>query len=315
MTALLQYLFGVTRPARLLFCLVALAWSATAGASPLDLDGGEVSWSRLTFRPADRPDELEVEVRLSEPTGEQLAALFGSDSGDGTAPPAEGTVWQMTSTIDVRYTGQVYRTDIWFQPEAASPLQRHRDKLGGDASRKAYRYLADGVRRQRVEPDGAAEADAAPEQWSRIKEEFFPYGPSLDGCPVLTDPSLLFLVAASGAVTRADGPMTLCVFNKKTIYRVRLSAGPVETLQANYLELKGAARTEVRGPAKVRTIRIEAAAPEDGGIEPESFEFFEMSGEIEIDLAAETGLPLRISGEIPGFGRAVFLLSEAEMRR
>lgn len=312
MTAMASHSSDYFRPVRLLLCLAGLALSSAAAASPLDLDGAAVAWNRLTFRSADRPDDLRVEVRLAETAPGRRAALVGGDPGGGSARPADATVLQMTATIDVAFTGQIYRTDVWFDSAEAVPLERRRDKIGRDANRKIYRFFADGVRRLRIEPEGSAEAELPPEQWSRVKETFYPYGAARARCPVMTDPNLLLVVASAGAVTRAAEPLDLCVFNKETVYRVRLAAAPVATLQADYLEIRGADRTQVRRQAAVRKIRIQAFAPEDDGTE--AFEFFEMSGDIEIDLDAENGLPLRITGEIAGFGRVAFALSEVDLR-
>ena len=312
LNAMLRLLGNAFRPNYLVFGLLALAGSM-ATASPLDFDPASLAWSRLTFRPAERPGDLQVEISLSEATSNELSALPGSDPGDELAASG-GEAWHMTSIFDVFYTGRTYRTDLWFSSEGPSPVQRHRDKLGRDANRKAYRFLADGVGRLRIEPDGSAEAEQAADQWSFIKEDFFPYGAARDGCSVLSDPSLLFLAVSSGVATRGNDPLTLCVFNKKTIYRVKLSAGPVEALAVEYVETRNGARSDVRRKAAIRKVTIEAFAPDSDGVEPEAFEFFEMSGDIEIELDAENGLPLRISGDIAGLGRIAVRLNEVDLR-
>jgi len=296
----------------LLICLVALVWPTTVLASSFDLYGGEVAWSRLVFRAVDRADDLSVEITLAEADAAELAAVLRSEPGNAPAPAPDGTVLRMTSTIDVFLTGRSYRTDIWFQSAGVSPLQRHRDKMGQDANRKVFRYLADGVRRLRIEPAGRSEAKLAPEKWTGVKERFYPFGAARTECPVLSDPNLLFLIASAGALRDASS-MTLCVFNKKTIHTVRLSAKPGGTLAANYLEVSGGARNQVRRQAQVRTVRIQASPPQYDGVEPEPFEFFEISGDIKIDLDAENGLPLRMIGEISGFGRVELVLSEADL--
>lgn len=305
---------GAAAATALLACVLFLAWSPAMADAPPALDGAAVAWSRLVFRAADRPDDLAVEVKLADIAPGGLAALLGAGSGEAPPRPADATAMRMTSTIDVRLTGQTYRTDIWFYPAGVVPLQRLRDKIGDDPSRKTYRYLSDGVRRLRLDPDTSAEAQLPPDRWSRVKETFYPFGAARAGCPVVTEPNLLLLIASAGAVSRPDKPLDLCVFNKESVYRVRLTAAPGETMEASYLESRGGDRTKVRRRAAVRTVRIDAVAPEanPAGIEP--FEFFEMGGTIEIDLDAETGLPLRISGEVTGLGRVAFTLSEADLR-
>jgi hypothetical protein len=318
MTAMFRFLTKGAGAAGAVIGAVAFIWSLAAAAAPLEIDGASVPWTRLMFRPPERPDDLAVEVTLDEVPAEQLAAVFGADpnekSKDDSVGPAGATVWRLTSTMNVLYTGQVYRSEVWFSPGAGAPLLRYRDKLGREANRKAYRYLEDGVRRRRIEPDGSAEADLPPERWSRIKEHFFPYGPSRADCPVLLDPNLLFLVASAETVGRTDGPTSFCVFNKKTIYRVELTPGSDERLPVAYVERKAGAQREVHGQASVRTLRLDAQAAADSRIEPETFEFFEMVGTIEIDLDAASGLPLRISGQIGAFGQVVVELAEADLR-
>jgi hypothetical protein len=299
----------------LFLCLTGPARSAAAADSPLAIDGGAVDWSRLTFRAPSRPDDLSAEVRLVEIAPERLADLLLPSPGSEPVVPVGASVLQMTSTINVFVTGRAYRTEILFDPTGLSPLQRIRDKTGSDANRKVYRYLAEDVRRRRIEPDGRAEANLAPEHWTHVKDHVYPFGAARAACPTLTDPNLLLLLVSAGAVTPAVEPLALCVFNKKGIHEVRLSADPEATLAADYLEIRGATRTELRRDARVRRIRIEAVLPKLEGLTPDPFEFFEMGGEIEIDLDADSGLPLRIGGEISGFGRVEFLLGEVEWRR
>ena len=78
--------------------------------------------------------------------------------------------------------------------------------------------------------------------------------------------------------------------------------------------MNGSDRSQVNREARVRKIRIQALGPRGKGGDPEPFEFFEMGGEIEIDLEADSGLPLRIAGHVAGFGRVEFTLSEAVLR-
>lgn len=292
---------------------VAVALPPVALASPPTLNAAALSWSRLVFRAAGREKDLSVEIRLSEVSPAELASVLNSSLGDSPAPPVGGAVLQMTSIFDVFLTGRTYRTDVWFQPDGISPLQRRRDKMGRDADRKVFHYLADGVQRLRIKPENRAEAELSPEEWSSRKERFFPFGPARGDCPVLSDPSLLLPIASAGLVEDA-APMTLCVFNKKTIHGVRLSAETAGSLTAEYLASNGATRSEVQGSVPIRKVRIESWPPKDAGSDPEPFEFFEMKGTFEIDLDAESGLPLRILGEIASYGRVELTLSQADLR-
>lgn len=286
--------------------LAALFLPLSALATPLDLEAGAVAWERLVFRAASRPNDLSVEVTLSEVPQADLAVLLP----DPETPAPDTAVLRMTAAIDVYVTGRTYQTDVWFQSKGLAPLQRRRDKTGKDANRKTFRYLAEGVRRLRIEPAGKAEAALPPEDWSQVQELFFPYGPARAGCPVLSDPNLLFF--ASGAV-RGE-PLALCVFNKQTVHGVRISARPGGEIKTDYHEIRGGTRQAVQRRTAVRRIEIRSFEPDANGLggafDPEPFEFLEMRGKIEIDLDAASGLPLRVGGDVGGFGRVDFLLSE-----
>ena len=310
---------GVERQTRatlaiLFACLAGLTVSVAEAEPPVDFKRDAFPWDRLIFHPAGRRDDMRVEVKLSEVDPDQLPALVDTRPDDQAASTDGASVFRMTSTVEVFMTGRTYETDILFLGRGMSPLQRRRDKIGDNPSRKLYRYLIDGVRRVRLEPNGNAEAELPPESWSHVKEQFFPYGPAQRECRALSDPNLLLLIASATAVTETEEPVALCVFNKKSIHPLRLLMGSGETVEVDYLETREGAQTRVREEAKVRRGRIEPLGDDSSRTDDEPFEFFEMGGVIEIDLDAGTGLPLRISGDVQGFGRAEFLLGEVVWR-
>ena len=295
--------------------LWGVLWGAAVFAAPLDLDSSGVAWRGLEFRSPDRPDDINVVVTLSDAAADERAALPGPTPG-GEWPkggsPAAAALQRMTSIVEISATGRAYRTDVWFAPDGLVPLERRRDKTGKGANRKVFHYLADGVRRLRIEPDGRSEAKRPPEEWSLVQELFFPYGPARAGCQALLDPNLLFVVAT--AELAGPEPRDLCVFNKQTIHRVRLSAVPGEALAVDYQVTDAAGRREVRRQAQIRRVRIQTFLPDPDGRDADPFEFFEMRGEIEIDLDVETRLPLRVAGDVGGIGRVEFHLHAATLR-
>ena len=299
----------------LLIVGLAIAIVSPAHAtSSLQFDIERVPWERLVFRSAEHPDELRVEVTLKEVPKNQLEGSLDANSGEDPSIDAALDVLQLSSTIEVFYTGRTYRTDVLFTPAGLSPLQRRRDKIGSDPSRKSYRYQNEGVRRLRIEPSGDDEAAKEPGQWTHVRETYFPYRRAASECPVLSDPSLL-LIAATMVLNQDPKTRTLCVFNKKGVHRAQLTDGADVILPISYLEMEGTRHERVNRKVDAKSISITATPPDDGSIAFEPFEFFEMGGEIELTFDRENGLPLKISGEIRGLGRVDFVLSEVSQRR
>lgn len=287
---------------------------AAKASTQLDFDNEAITWDGLVFEAAQRPDELQVEVSLSEVNHENLRTLIDSNWAEDPTVTAGTKVLRMVSVINVLYTGQTYQTDVLFYSGGMSPIQRLRDKYGRAENRKVYLFHPGGVRRLRLEPKGLSEYELSPENWSNITERFFPYNSARAECEILTDPSLLLPIASTAVMKRVSEPITFCVFNKKNIYRVRLLVASEEKMLVNYRQKLGTTEIEVRRKVAVRNVRIKTSAPDSGERSVEPFEFFEMRRNVEISVAADNGLPFRISGEVEGFGRVEFRLKEVSWR-
>jgi hypothetical protein len=284
-------------------------------SSSLELDPARVAWSRLLLRASDARGEVSIEIRLSPVPAAELAPVLATGSGRAIKPPADAQVWLMTAIIEVRDYQKNYRTDVWFVPRDASALQRRRDKVGKGANRKTFRYLLHGVQRVRLEPDGEQEADLPPEQWPVVKEHFYPYGPAKAGCSVLSDPALLLFIASADVLTDEGERLDVCVFNKQTLYRARLSAGALRSLKVDYAEIGPDFRNDINRDITARKIRLEARPSGAGELKPDPFEFFEMPGDIDILLDEFSRIPVEVVGNVSGLGRVVFTLSEVTLSR
>ena len=320
--------FDTSHPRRALcFCACVLALlsastlaspmllSPAVAGSPLALDPSRVAWSRLLFRASDAMASVTIEVRLATVPSSGLEALPDAGADGAIMPPDGAEVSLMTAAIVVDGYDKTFRNEVWFLPGDAVPLQRRRDKIGKDANRKTFRYAADGVYRVRLDPEGRREAELPPEQWSARKTHFYPYETALSGCPVLTDPALLLFVVSAGAVSEDGEPLELCVFNKKTVYRVRARAAGARPLEVAYTEIGQGVRNEIERGIDAQRIRIVARPGDAAGLEPDPFEFFEITGDIEIVLDPSTRVPVMISGDLPGLGRVDFSLSEVTLAR
>ena len=308
-------LMGILGSVLLALAIVTLPPSLALASSSLELDPSRVAWSRLLLRASDARADVRIEVRLSQVPRAGLASVLATDLGRAVEPPADAQVWLMTANIEVRDYQKNYRTDVWFVPRDASALQRRRDKVGKGANRKTFRYLLHGVHRVRLEPDGRQEAELPPEQWTIIKEHFYPYGPARADCSVLSDPALLLFVASAGVLSDEGERLDVCVFNKQTIYRARLSAAALQPLAVDYAEIGSDLRRDIDRDITARKIRLEARPSGVGDFEPDPFEFFEMPGDIEIFLDESSRIPVQVVGNVSGLGRVVFTLSEVTLSR
>jgi hypothetical protein len=291
--------------------VLALVPAPVLAAGPLELDPARVGWSRLLFRASDAMASVAIEVRLTSAPASDLEDPAGSASGSAVVAPAGDEVSLMTALIVVEGHDKAYRNEVWFLPGEAVPLQRRRDKLGKDPNRKTFRYAGDGVYRVRLDPAGPQEEELLPEQWTGQKTHFYPYGSAARGCPAITDPALLLFAVSAGAVSEDGAPLDLCAFNKKTVYQVRAATAGVRPLEVAYAEIGKGVRAEIARAVDAPSVRIVARPGE--AAEPDPFEFFELTGDIEIALDPSTRIPVLISGDLPGLGRVDFALSEATL--
>jgi hypothetical protein len=295
--------------------LVQLPLSARLGATEPDLDLSGIAWSRLLFVASEAALEVSAEIRLSPvPPGDPGAAL-PEDLAQETGLARDAEVMLMTGHVRIKRFDKAFKTEVWFLPRDGAALKRRRLKTGKEPNRKTFWYLPEGVRRERSDPDGRRERKLPPDQWTRVREHFYPYGPAKTGCTTLTDPLVLLLVARAEASSGENPQDGLCAFNKKTLYHAALRATAVRELAVDYTAFDGESRTRIDRRVAARKIVLKTRAADGGDLEPDPFEVFEMTGDIEIWLDQSSGLPLRIGGHVSGIGKVNFVLKEATLRR
>ena len=297
--------------AHLLFLFLVIGTASPASAlSELDLDPSDVNWSRLVLQ----GEEGRVEIVLRTPPRAVAEALLTTDLALGMIEDEDPTVMLMTASLAGDDPDQIYRTEAWFAGEDATAFQRTRDKTGGTGNRKTFRYFTDGVQRIRVDPRNRNEGRLPVEQWTRVKEHFFTYGPGRSDCPAALDPTALLYAISAGAVSDADdGAFEVCVFNKKALFRVQVRVSGSESVQASYAEIEGGSQNQVARAISARRIVLKAVPDPAAKREPDPFEFFEMRGDIEILLDPSSRVPLKISGEVSGYSVA-FSLTEVALK-
>jgi hypothetical protein len=286
--------------------------SARLGAAEPNLDLSDLNWSRLLFVASEAASEVSAEVRLSPlPPG----AAPREDMVEQTGAVPDGEVMLMTGKVRIKRFDKAFKTDVWFVPRDGSALKRQRHKSGTEPSQKTFWYLPQGVRRVRSDPQGRRERKLPAGQWTRVREHFYPYGPARAGCTTLTDPMVLLLLPRGEMTSEADQQNGLCAFNKKTLHHVTLRASAGHELEVDYRAFQGESYTRIKRRIGARKIVLKTRAPDGGALEPDPFEVFEMTGDIEIWVDGSSGLPVQIVGQVSGIGKVSFVLKEVTLRR
>ena len=292
------------------------------GASTLDLAPERIGWSRLVFQASHGPIDARSEVRLATISAVRLKDSLLAAADGPLAPGADAATGAMLMTATVAMSSSLpfvgdktWETQVWFLPATASALQRTRTKIGEDPDRKTFRYLANGVRRIRFEPEAADGGQRRAEPWKVVRTTFNPYGPARARCRDVSDPSVLFYVVSAAGMSAGAPPLELCVFNKKVLYHAEIRPAGTERLRVNYTRRRGETEEAVETEIAVLKIVLSGRPSEPAERKPEPFEFFEMRGDIEISVDIASGLPVRVRGTVANLGEATFNLVEADLVR
>lgn len=318
--AIRKYASGFLAAACTAMSIVVPPAHQAIGSSALEFDPERVRWSRLLFQASHGLTSARSEVSLAPVAAAGLKSSLLTDAGGPLPPLPDADAMLMTATIGMSsklpFVGdKVWETRVWFLPGTASALQRTRTKIGEDADGKAFRYLANGVRRLRFKPESPGDGEERPESWTTVKSAFYPYGPARAECPDVSDPSLLLYVLSALNLSAGDPPLELCVFNKKTLYHVELRAVAATHLPVRYTRRRGTDEEPVEQEVGVLTITISSRPLQPAEQEPEPFEFFEMRGDIQVSYDPVSGLPVQVRGTVNNVGEATFHLVGADVVR
>ena len=211
--------------------------------SDLKLDANQVAWTRLLFHAKNFWVEVSTEIQLASIPANQIEALLLSTPQGHPIRPASAGASQMTvnTTIDPRFrSGVSIYNRIWFNSADATALGRIRLRRGEDDFKKIYRFTKQGVFRHRLEPKNKKEASQAPENWTDIKDSFYPYDQNRLGCPGVSERSLPIYILSAVTTYRLEDAFYLCVFGKRQLHRVTLRKAGESLLKINYIEKKTA---------------------------------------------------------------------------
>jgi hypothetical protein len=285
--------------------------------SCLKLDATRVSWTHLSFHARNYWVEVSTDIQLGSITASELGAVL-LHSPEGTPIKlltSEASQMTINTVIDPRFRSPVnIYNRIWFNPTDASALGRIRLRRGEDDFKKMYRFTEQGVFRHRLEPKDKNEERLEPENWTDIKDSFYAYDITRLGCPAVTERSVLLYILSAATVLKDKDPLSLCVFDKRQLHRVRLQQAGVSPIKVDYIE-KGK-QEEIRRQGIVKALKINLSSePMDSDLKTaENFSFLGFHRNISLYLDPISHLPVQASGIIPAVGNVHLKLRETLMK-
>jgi hypothetical protein len=197
----------------------------------------------------------------------------------------------------------------------ASALGRIRLRRGKDDFLKRYRFANLGVFRMQKEPADKKEAQLPPDEWTDGLDRFYAHDLRQLGCRIASERSILLYVACAAPFSKNQQPLSVCVFGKRQLHRVQVSAGDIQALKVNYIEKRQDAEIAKKGnvDALKITFKTQALASDLGIVE--NFSFLGLRENIAIFVDPASRLPVQISGKLPKLGSMHLKLSEVELRR
>ena len=281
----------------------------------IKFDAARLPWHRLSFKAESVFGKVATGVRLAAlPAEEAAGLLIAVPQADGLQPSG-ATVISITVDSNINPLigpEEILNTRSLHNPDDAAALQRVRLRQGGKIWQKSYRFEPDGVYHQRKKPVNKKQQELPPEQWTTFEKEFYRYSGKYLECRAVLEPSELMYLVSAVDLTKLKSPLNMCVFDKKQLHRVTAIAGGAERLEVNYLERLPDKQVRREGIIEVNKISFQTRVLDPEEKELEKFSFLGLQGDFEIYVARRTGIPVQVSGQIPGIGKLNIRLDEVE---
>jgi hypothetical protein len=283
----------------------------------LKLDAGRVSWSELSFAAKRFAVSVTVDIRMRAlPAAEVETALIASPRGDPIQP---STLDACHIAVDMNIE-PIFRSpvkmmnQVWFNLQDAAALGWVRLDRGEGDQKKIYRFTKEGVFRHRIEPKDRQEAEEAPENWTDVKDSFYPYDPGQLECPSVSENLALIYIISAAVDSISRQPLSVCVFGKRQLHNVRLESEGIQTLKVDFIEKRAQAEVRRQGKVEALKIMIEATPMASGREEVEEFSFLGFHKDIAFFVDPVSRLPLQASGILPTVGQVDLKLREVILK-
>ena len=299
----------------ILLCFGSCADVARAqSGDQLKLNPARISWIDLSFYAKNFWVEVSTEVQLRSLAASELDAFLPAASEGEPIKPLTPEVAEIIIHTTIAPKGRPpvsIDNRIWFNPTDASALGRIRLRRGEDDFKKIYRFMDRGVFRHRIEPKNKSEARLEPDEWTDIKDNFYPYDMNQINCPCVSERSALIYILSAVAMSKSDTPQKICVFGKRQLHRVQLQKEGIHPIKVDYIEKKQ--EKEIRKDSIVKALKMVITAQPVSPLikDAENFSFMGFQKDISVYIKPASGLPVYISGIIPTVGKADLKLQKA----
>lgn len=281
--------------------------------SQIKLDADRIPWVHLTYGIRNFSVEVNLKVQLeSLPAAEVEAVLIESPQGVPLGPSGpESYKLTVKRDVDIIFKPPVETMNqVWFSPQDATALGRLRLRRGQDDFKKLYRFTKQGVFRHRREPKDPQEILQEPEKWTDVRDTFYAYDLTKPGCPNVSDRLLLIYIASAADIQENDRPISMCVFGKRKLFHVQLKPSGIQSIKADFIEMKQGKETRRQEKIRGLKIELEVSSLRSDQSREENFSLLGLHKNIAFHIDPETKLMLQISGESSSGRKGILKLKE-----
>lgn len=199
---------------------------------------------------------------------------------------------------------------LWYDPESSRVLQIHRVSDGSSKSRaKLYRFLTNGVHRERREPLSRGDTDIS--AWTVTSQQLIDY--PADRPPGLKVVNSAMLLAEAAAMARNnEARRTMLAFTDTQLFRVQLEARGIEQFAEKFTLKRNNKTSNIKGERRVMRIGIESQLLGDED-EDDPFTLLELEGDLSVLVDMELFLPVLVEGSWYRIGTIPAALESARM--
>lgn len=298
-----------------LICLSGQVWGQSF--SHLKLDPDQVPWSRLTFRAKRAVVDVKVDVRLASFATTEFESVWRTNPWSLPLPSLDQKIYNINvnRVIDHIFSPPVTLwNQVLFEPIQAVAFYRVRWRQGKDDVKRIYWFSREGVHRLRRKPGNKGESSGDPGKWTDARTSFYPYDLTRLGCPQFTEPMLLIYLLSAARMDKKGDDLSLCVFGKQQLHRVRMQVEGLHTIEVDYSENREEGKFRKKGKVDGLRVTLEAQSLLSSQKDAENFSFLGFHKDITIDIDPELRIPLQVSGRIPTIGGVALKLSGVSMR-
>ena len=285
--------------------------------SRLDLDSQRVLWSDLSFGAQGMLVDLAIDIRLASFPKAGFQAIWRTYPQSIQLPSVGQEVYnlEVSRVIDYIFSRPVRLwNQVMFDPKHASALYRVRLRRGQDDIERTYWFSGEGVHRLRRMPRTKKEASLDPAKWTDVDTSYYPYDLTRRECPQILDPELIIYLVSAAPLNQEGDVLTMCVFGKQQLHKVRLGYQGLENLEVDYSLISGEGKVHRKGKVDGLRITVKSEPMISDKKKAENFSLLGMHEDIAIDIDPQLRIPLQVSGKIPTVGLVTLKLSEVKMK-